>query len=90
MPSYASLNDVLSLCMIMAVLALLVGHSQFFASPHFVLSMSSTRATLNAYIDDQDCVSACYLKNYSFVITYLLEDKQELSLGMLDMSQTYL
>jgi hypothetical protein len=25
-----------------------------------------------------------------FVITYLLEDEQELSLGMLDMSQTYL
>jgi hypothetical protein len=33
---------------------------------------------------------ACHLKNYSFVITYLLEDEQELSLGMLDTSQTYL
>jgi hypothetical protein len=43
-PFYASLNDVLSLCMIMAVIALLVGRSQSFASPHFVLSMSSTRA----------------------------------------------
>jgi hypothetical protein len=43
-PLYASLNDVLSLCMIMAVIALLVGHSQSFASPHFVLSMSSTHA----------------------------------------------
>jgi hypothetical protein len=40
---YASLNDVLSLCMIMAVIALLVGRSQSFVSPHFVLSMSSTR-----------------------------------------------
>jgi hypothetical protein len=29
-------------------------------------------------------------QNYSFVITYLLEDEQELSLGMLDTSQTYL
>jgi hypothetical protein len=38
----------------------------------------------------QDCDGACHLKNYSFVITYLLEDEQELSLGMLDMSQTYL
>jgi hypothetical protein len=38
---------------------------------------------LNAFIDDQDCVGACHLKNYSFVITYLLEDEQELSLGML-------
>ena len=37
----------------------------------------------NAYIYDQDCVGACHLKNYSFVITYLLEDEQELSLGML-------
>jgi hypothetical protein len=44
MPFYASLNDVLSLCMIMAVIALLVGRSQYFASPHFVLSMSSTPA----------------------------------------------
>jgi hypothetical protein len=45
MPSYASLNDVLSLCMIIAVIALLVGRSQSFASPHFVLSMSSTHAS---------------------------------------------
>jgi hypothetical protein len=45
MPFYASLNDVLSICMIMAVIALLVGRSQSFASPHFILSMSSTRAS---------------------------------------------
>jgi hypothetical protein len=38
-------NDALSLCMIMPVIALLVGHSQSFATPHFVLSMSSTRAS---------------------------------------------
>jgi hypothetical protein len=31
--------------MIMAIFALLVGRSQSFASPHFVLSMSSTRAS---------------------------------------------
>jgi hypothetical protein len=42
------------------------------------------------YIDDQNCDGACHLKNYSLVITYLLEDEQELSLGMLDTSQTYL
>jgi hypothetical protein len=42
------------------------------------------------YIDDQDCDGACHLKNYSFVITYLLKDEQELSLGMLDTSQTSL
>jgi hypothetical protein len=45
---------------------------KFFWSQHSML-----------YIDDQDCVGACHLKNYSFVITYLLEDEQELSLGML-------
>jgi hypothetical protein len=33
---------------------------------------------------------ACHLKNYCFVITYLLEDEQELSLGMLDTSLMYL
>jgi hypothetical protein len=42
------------------------------------------------YLVDQDCVGACHLKNYCFIITYLLEDEQELSLGMLDTSQTYL
>jgi hypothetical protein len=52
--------------------------------------LSSLIPALNAYIDDQDCVGACHLKNYSFVITYLLEDEHELSLGMLDTSQTYL
>jgi hypothetical protein len=45
MPFYASFNDVLSLCMIMAVMALLVGRSQSLASLHFVLSMSSTHAS---------------------------------------------
>jgi hypothetical protein len=33
---------------------------------------------------------ACHKKIIIFVITYLLEDKQELSLGMLDTLQTYL
>jgi hypothetical protein len=42
------------------------------------------------YIIDQDCDGACHLQNYCFVITYLLEDEQELSLGMLDTSQTSL
>jgi hypothetical protein len=44
-PLYAYFNDVLSLCMIMAVIALLVGRFQSFASPHFVVSMSSTHAS---------------------------------------------
>jgi hypothetical protein len=45
MSFYASLNVALSLSMIMAIFALLVGRSQSFASPHFVLSMSSTHAS---------------------------------------------
>jgi hypothetical protein len=44
-PIYASVIDVLSLCMIMPIIALLVGRSQSFASLHSVLSMSSTRAS---------------------------------------------
>jgi hypothetical protein len=39
MSFYASFNDVLSLYMIMAVIALLVGRYQSFASPHFVLNI---------------------------------------------------
>jgi hypothetical protein len=44
-PLYASVNDVLSLCMIMAVIALLVGRSQSFASLHFVLRRNTSRAS---------------------------------------------
>jgi hypothetical protein len=44
-PLYASVNDVLSLCMIMAVIALLVGRSQPFASLHFVLRGNTSRAS---------------------------------------------
>jgi hypothetical protein len=49
--------------------------------------LSTLIPTLNAL---HHCDGAYHLKNYSFVITFLLEDEQELSLGMLDMSQTYL
>jgi hypothetical protein len=44
-PLYASVNDVLSLCMIMAVIALLVGRSQSFASLYFVLRGNTSRAS---------------------------------------------
>jgi hypothetical protein len=40
-------------------------------------------SALNALPRWSNCDGACHLKNYSFVITYLLEDEQELSLGML-------
>jgi hypothetical protein len=36
---------------------------------------------LNTYIDGQNCDGAYHLKNYSFVITYLLEDEQGVKLG---------
>jgi hypothetical protein len=43
------------------------------------------------YIDlIKTVLGPCHLKNYYFVITYLLEDEQELSLGMFDTLQTYL
>ena len=38
--------------------------------------------------DDLVCVGSSHLKNY-VVITYLLEEEQELSLGMLDTLQMY-
>jgi hypothetical protein len=60
-PLYASVNDVLSLCMIMAVIALLVGRSQSFASLHFVLSMSSTRASNSQKPSLFQCVHHTYL-----------------------------
>jgi hypothetical protein len=44
-PLYASVNDVLSLCMIMAIIALLVGRSQSFASLHFELRRNTSRAS---------------------------------------------
>jgi hypothetical protein len=40
-------------------------------------------SALNALPRWSNCDGACHLKNYSFVITYLLEDEHELSLGML-------
>jgi hypothetical protein len=55
MPLYASFNDVLSLCMIMAIIALLVGRSQSFASLHFLLSMSSTHASNS----QKPCLQMC-------------------------------
>ena len=38
----------------------------------------------------KDCVGSMSLQKLSVFIVYLLEDEQELSLGMLDTSQTYL
>jgi hypothetical protein len=45
--------------------------------------LSSLISALNALPRWSNYDGACHLKNYCFVITYLLEDEQELSLGML-------
>jgi hypothetical protein len=45
--------------------------------------LSSLISALNALPHWSNCDGACHLKNYSFVVTYLLENEQELSLGML-------
>jgi hypothetical protein len=71
MPSYASFNVALSLCMIMAVIALLVGRSQSFASPHFVLSMSSTRASVTT----QDFINF-WGKFFAFALLEMIEISQ--------------
>jgi hypothetical protein len=44
-PLYTLVNDGLSLCMIMAVIALLVGRSQSIASLHFVLRGNTSHAS---------------------------------------------
>jgi hypothetical protein len=44
-PLYDLVNNVLLLCMIMAIIALLVGRSQSFASLHFVLRGNTSRAS---------------------------------------------
>jgi hypothetical protein len=52
--------------------------------------LSSLIATLNAYIDDQDCDSACHLKNYSFVCHLPTRGQAGVKLGDVDTLQTYL
>jgi hypothetical protein len=44
----------------------------------------------NAYIDDQDCVGACHLKNYFFCYHLPTRGRAGVKLGDGDMSQMYL
>jgi hypothetical protein len=67
MPSYASFNDVLSLCMIIAVIALLVGRSQSFASLHFVLSTRKSGAAARRALDSDSLMSKSSLCKIWFV-----------------------
>jgi hypothetical protein len=60
-PLYASVNDVSLLCMIMAVIALLVGHSQSFASLHFVLRGNTSCASNSQKPSLFQCVHHIYL-----------------------------
>jgi hypothetical protein len=46
--------------------------------------------THNAYIDDQDCVGACHLKNYFFCYHLPTRGRAGVKLGDADTSQTYL
>jgi hypothetical protein len=54
---------------------------------HFLNSFDPSTQCLHRWSRLCWCISP---QKLFFVITYLLEDEQELSLGMLDMSQTYL
>ena len=58
---YDLIDNVLSLCMIMAIIALLVGRSQSFAKPLPVLSMISTRASNHHETKFANCVHHIYL-----------------------------
>jgi hypothetical protein len=75
-PLYASVNDVLSLCMIMAIIALLVGHSQSFASLHFVLRGNTSRASNSQKPSLFQCVhhiyllAICYSKHIQLAFIY--------------------
>ena len=59
----------------------LVNHCLFYSMNHCFGSMYSVHMLLHDYLI-KIVLLACHLKNYS-VIIYLLEDEQQLSLGML-------
>jgi hypothetical protein len=67
-PLYASVYDVLSLCMIMAVIALLVGRSQSFASLHFVLRGNTFRASNSQNLSFPMCPQYLPISNLLFQI----------------------
>ena len=54
------------------------------------LGITSFKSCALHYYLIKVCVGSMSLKKLSVFIVYLLEDEQELSLGMLDTSQTYL
>jgi hypothetical protein len=65
-PLYTSVNDVLSLCMIMAVIALLVGRFQSFASLHFVLRGNTSRASNSQKPSFPTCPPYLSISNFLF------------------------
>jgi hypothetical protein len=77
-PLYILVNDVLSLCMIMAVIALLVGRSQSFASLHFILRGNTSHASNSQKSSLFQCV---HLKvSYAFMFCYSMKDKLKTTL----------
>jgi hypothetical protein len=65
-PLYASVNNVLSLCMIMTVIALLVGRSQSFSSLHFVLRENTYRASNSQKLSFPMCLPYLPISNLLF------------------------
>jgi hypothetical protein len=72
MPLYSSVNDVSSICMIIAVIALLVGHSQSFSSLHFVLRGNTSRASNSQKPSLFQCVYRTYLLTIAIPNTFVL------------------
>jgi hypothetical protein len=52
--------------------------------------LNSLISAHNAYLDDQDCVGACHLKNYFFCYHLPTRGRAGVKLGDADISQTYL
>jgi hypothetical protein len=67
-PLYASVNDVLSLCKFMAVITLLVGRSQSFASLHFVLRGNTSRASNSQKLSFPMCPPYIPISNLLFQV----------------------
>jgi hypothetical protein len=67
-PHYALVDDVLSLCMIMAVIALLVGRSQSFASLQFVLRGNTSHASNSQKPSFQMCPPYIPISNLLFQV----------------------
>ena len=78
---HESLHLCDSLCLLLTYLP---------ANYRLLTSITSFRSCALHYYLIKVCVGSMSLQKLSVFIVYLLEDDKELSLGMLDTSQTYL